>query len=134
MLQTGRSQRVQGICLNLILVSKSSFVTFGGNGAAGPAPNQLGSVPNPNNQYSATWDATYKDFDGGLSIRVLNPCTSSDDFSSPQCQWFDDPSVLAMQRRRWYSAAESLGDGTIVIIGGFQNGGTYTLYAWRSFC
>ena len=28
-----------------------------------------------------------------------------------------------MQKRRWYSAAEPLGDGTIVLIGGFTNGG-----------
>lgn len=28
-----------------------------------------------------------------------------------------------MQKRRWYSAAESLADGTIAIIGGFVNGG-----------
>jgi hypothetical protein len=95
-------------------------VTFGGNGAAGP--NGEGSEVNPGD-FFATWDTTYKDFDGGRAIRVLNPCTSSDDFSSPQCQWFDDSSTLAMQRRRWYSAAEALGNGTIVLIGGFQNGG-----------
>ncbi|KAJ6515972.1 glyoxal oxidase [Mycena sanguinolenta] len=95
-------------------VPNGSFVTFGGNGAIGPGPSNP-SQPN--------WDATYQDFDGGQSIRVLNPCTSDDDFSSPQCQWYDNPSVLSMQRRRWYSTAEALGNGTIVMIGGFQNGG-----------
>ncbi len=28
-----------------------------------------------------------------------------------------------MQKQRWYSAAESLADGSIAIIGGFVNGG-----------
>lgn len=96
-------------------------MTFGGNGAAGPGASE-GSVVTPG-AYFASWDATYKDFDGGQSIRILNPCTDSDDFTSPQCQWFDNPQVLSMQRRRWYSAAEALGNGTIVLIGGFQNGG-----------
>ncbi|KAJ7904362.1 glyoxal oxidase [Mycena olivaceomarginata] len=81
---------------------KFSFVTFGGNGAIGPGGKE-GSVVNPG-AGSASWDTTYKDFDGGQSIRVLNPCTSDDDFSSSQCQW-------------------PLGNGTIVLIGGFQQGG-----------
>ncbi|KAF8211273.1 glyoxal oxidase N-terminus-domain-containing protein [Mycena galopus ATCC 62051] len=102
-------------------VPNGSFVTFGGNGAAGPGASE-GSQVAPG-AYFATWDSTYMDFDGGLSIRVLNPCTDADDFTSPECQWYDDPSVLAMQRRRWYSTAEALPNGTIVLIGGFQNGG-----------
>ncbi|KAJ6577658.1 glyoxal oxidase N-terminus-domain-containing protein [Mycena capillaripes] len=97
-----------------------SFVTFGGNGAAGPG-GAMGSEPYPSHA-SAIWDVTYKDFDGSKSIRVLNPCTSSDDFSDPHCQWFDDPDTLSMQKQRWYSAAEALGNGTIVIIGSFING------------
>ncbi|KAI6026543.1 glyoxal oxidase [Pisolithus microcarpus] len=40
-----------------------------------------------------------------------------------QCQWFDNATVLSMQKRRWYSACEPLGDGTIALIGGFVNGG-----------
>ncbi|KAJ7368139.1 glyoxal oxidase [Mycena albidolilacea] len=102
-------------------VPNGSFVTFGGNGAIGPGGKE-GSVVNPG-AGSASWDTAYKDFDGGQSIRVLNPCTSDNDFSSSQCQWYDDPASLSMQRRRWYSAAEALGNGTIVLIGGFQQGG-----------
>ncbi|KAJ7247167.1 glyoxal oxidase N-terminus-domain-containing protein [Mycena haematopus] len=98
-----------------------SFVTFGGNGAIGPGGN-IGSEQYPGG-HSAEWDATYQDFDGAKSIRILNPCTDSDDFTSANCQWFDNPAVLSMQMKRWYSAAEALGDGTIVIIGGFVNGG-----------
>ncbi|KAF7352903.1 Glyoxal oxidase [Mycena venus] len=94
-------------------VPNGSYVTFGGNGALSP-----GGKPS-----SGNWDPTYQDFDGGQSIRVLNPCTPDDDFTSPQCQWFDDPATLSMQKRRWYSTAEALGDGTIILIGGFVNGG-----------
>lgn len=53
----------------------------------------------------------------------MNPCTNADDFSSSECQWFDNPTVLSMQKQRWYAAAEALADGTIVLIGGFVNGG-----------
>ncbi|KAF9490244.1 copper radical oxidase [Pleurotus eryngii] len=107
-------------CASGMHLPNGSYVTFGGNGAVGPGGN-IGSVPN--NHGSADFDETYQNFDGGRSIRVLNPCTSSDNFASSQCQWFDDPAVLSMQRTRWYSAAEPLADGTIVLIGGFVNGG-----------
>ncbi|KAJ7043989.1 glyoxal oxidase N-terminus-domain-containing protein [Mycena alexandri] len=107
-------------CASGFHLPNGSFVTFGGNGAIGPGGN-IGSEKNSGG--SGAWDATYQDFDGGQSIRILNPCTDSDDFSSPNCQWFDNAAVLSMQKRRWYSAAESLADGTIAIIGGFVNGG-----------
>ncbi|KAJ7175744.1 DUF1929-domain-containing protein [Mycena filopes] len=107
-------------CASGFHLPNGSFVTFGGNGAIGPGGN-IGSEKNPSG--SGAWDATYQDFDGGKSIRVLNPCTNSDNFASANCQWFDDPSVLSMQKQRWYSAAEALADGTIAIIGGFVNGG-----------
>ncbi|KAJ7503500.1 copper radical oxidase variant A [Mycena galericulata] len=98
-----------------------SFVTFGGNGATGPGGN-LGSEPYPGNA-SAIWDAVYKDSDGSKSIRILNPCSDSQDITSSECQWFDNPDVLHLQAQRWYSAAEALANGTIVVIGGFINGG-----------
>ncbi|KAF7326427.1 Copper radical oxidase [Mycena sanguinolenta] len=112
-------------CASGYHLPNGSFATFGGNGAAGPGASE-GSQVAPG-AYFATWDSTYQDFDGGQSIRILNPCTDNDDFTSAHCQWFDDPSVLSMQRRRWYSTAEALGNGTIVMIGGFQNGGMYIL-------
>ncbi|KAJ6599182.1 copper radical oxidase variant A [Mycena vulgaris] len=92
-----------------------SFATFGGNAAAGP-----GAAKGSQN---GEWDETYQDFSGSKSIRILNPCSSQDDFTSTDCQWFDNPDTLSMQRQRWYSAAEALGNGTIAIIGGFLNGG-----------
>ncbi|KAF5391110.1 hypothetical protein D9757_003069 [Collybiopsis confluens] len=112
--------RTNVFCASGMHLPNGSYVTFGGNGAIGPGGN-IGSVPN--NQGSASFDATYQDYDGAKSIRILNPCTDEDDFSSSDCQWFDNPAVLSMQKKRWYSAAEPLGDGSIVLIGGFVNGG-----------
>ncbi|KAJ7781366.1 glyoxal oxidase [Mycena metata] len=106
-------------CASGLHLPNGSFVTFGGNGGAGPGGSE-GSVLCG---ASASWDVTYQDFDGAKSIRLLNPCDSSQDFSSPECQWFDNPAVLSMQAKRWYSTAEALANGTIAIIGGFINGG-----------
>ncbi|KAJ7083670.1 glyoxal oxidase [Mycena belliarum] len=108
-------------CASGMHLPNGSFVTFGGNGAIGPGGN-IGSVKNPSG-VSGSWDATYQDFDGSKAIRILNPCTDDSQFSDASCQWFDKPDVLSMQKQRWYSAAEPLGDGSIVIIGGFVNGG-----------
>ncbi|KAJ6629107.1 glyoxal oxidase N-terminus-domain-containing protein [Mycena sp. CBHHK59/15] len=108
-------------CSSGMHLPNGSFVTFGGNGAVSPGGN-IGSEKYPGG-YSAIWDAQYQDSDGSKSIRIISPCSSSDDFTSSQCQWFDNPDVLSMQKQRWYSAAEALANGTIVIIGGFQNGG-----------
>ncbi|KAF9481734.1 copper radical oxidase [Pholiota conissans] len=119
--------RTNIFCSSGMHLPNGSYVTFGGNGAVGPGGN-LGSQLNPGG-YSASWDATVQDFDGTRAIRVLNPCKNSDSFNSPACQWFDDPTVLSMQKSRWYSAAEPTADGSVVIIGGFVNGG----YVNRNF-
>ena len=113
--------RTNAFCSSGMHLPNGSYVTFGGNGAVGPY-GSLGSQLNPGG-YSGAWDSTIQDFDGSRSIRVLIPCRNSDNFGSSSCQWYDDPSVLSMQKRRWYSAAEATGDGTVVIIGGFVNGG-----------
>jgi hypothetical protein len=107
-------------CASGMHLPNGSYVTFGGNGAVGPG-GKIGSVTN--SAGSGAFDATYQDYDGTKSIRILNPCTDADDWTSPNCQWFDNASVLAMQKQRWYSAAEALADGTVVLIGGFVNGG-----------
>lgn len=107
-------------CASGMHLPNGSWVTFGGNGAVGRGGN-IGSQRNAVG--SGAWDSDYQDFDGTKAIRILNPCKNSDSLSSPKCQWFDDPNVVSMQKRRWYSAAEALADGTVVIIGGFVNGG-----------
>lgn len=112
--------RTNTFCSSGMHLPNGSYVTFGGNGAVGPGGN-IGSQPYPGN-YSGIWDATYQDFDGTKAMRILNPCSVSD-LASSQCQWFDDPTVLSMITGRWYSAAEALGDGSVIIIGGFSQGG-----------
>lgn len=113
-------------CASGMHLPNGSYVTFGGNGAVGPAGN-MGSVPNPDG-YSALFDEQYQDYDGRKAIRVLSPC-DGDITGKPECQWFDNATFLAMQKERWYSAAEPLGDGSVAIIGGFVNGG----YVNRNF-
>lgn len=100
-----------------------SFTTFGGNGAVSPGGN-LGSVLNPGGG-SASYDATYQDYDGTRAIRIINPCegSNSDIVSNPACGWYENANVLQMQKSRWYSSAEPLANGTITLIGGFVNGG-----------
>lgn len=106
-------------CASGMHLPNGSYVAFGGNSAVGPSGN---TMTGPNGA-PETWDPTFQDFDGAKAIRVLNPCNSTDNFADPHCQWFDDANVLAMQRRRWYSAAEALEDGSVIIMGGFVNGG-----------
>ncbi|KAF8837565.1 glyoxal oxidase [Paxillus ammoniavirescens] len=101
-------------CATGMHLPNGSYASFGGNG-----PVSIGN----GNPSSPTYDDVYGDYDGRKSIRILNPCTSADDFSSPECQWFDNPAVLSMQKQRWYAGAEALADGTVVLIGGFTSGG-----------
>ncbi|KAM5543743.1 hypothetical protein V8D89_002360 [Ganoderma adspersum] len=109
-------------CASGMHLPNGTFATFGGNGAVGPG-GKIGDTTPPGNPYTATFDTTFGDFDGTKAIRLLNPCTDGDDWSSPNCEWFDNASLLSMQDQRWYSTAEPMSDGTIVLIGGFSNGG-----------
>jgi len=113
-------------CSSGAVLPNGSYVTFGGNGAIAPGGN-IGSVKNAAG--SGAYDVTYGDYDGTKAIRILNPCDDTQNFSDPSCQWFDNPAVLSMQKQRWYSTAESLPDGSVVVIGGFVNGG----YVNRNF-
>jgi hypothetical protein len=79
----------------------------------------LGGRPSGNGSDASV----YGDTDGGKSIRILNPCTGDASSFSSQCQWFDNATQLSMVKRRWYSTAEPLGDGTVALIGGFSFGG-----------
>ncbi|KAK7062638.1 hypothetical protein VNI00_000126 [Paramarasmius palmivorus] len=108
--------RTNVFCAAGMHLPNGSFVTFGGNSAIGPGDT-------PSSDGKGDFDARLGVWDGRKAIRILNPCTNADDFASSRCQWYDDPSVLSMQKQRWYAAAEPLGDGTITLIGGFKNGG-----------
>ncbi|KAI9456745.1 copper radical oxidase variant A [Russula earlei] len=87
-----------------------SYALFGGNTAVGPGGDN--SAPGS----TATFDPTYQDYDGTRAIRIFNSC----DENTP-CTFIDNSTQLA--KRRWYPAAEPLGDGTVVLIGGFVAGG-----------
>jgi hypothetical protein len=115
--------RTNSFCASGMHTPNGSYVTFGGNGAVGPGGN-ISDQMCPDGSRGC-FDTILQDYDGTKSIRILNPCSSSSfsSDSSSSCQWFDNPSVLSMQRARWYSAAEPLGDGSVVILGGFTNGG-----------
>lgn len=107
-------------CASGMHLPNGSYAAFGGNSAVNRGGG-FGSQKGPDGV--PAWDAEYQDFDGSRAIRILNPCKNSDNFNDPNCQWFDNPQALAMQKRRWYSSAEALADGTIVLIGGFVDGG-----------
>ncbi|KAF7984140.1 hypothetical protein HWV62_16786 [Athelia sp. TMB] len=113
-------------CSSGMHLPNGSYVTFGGNGAIGPGGN-IGSVRNGGG--SGAFDAIYQDYDGTKAIRIIAPCKTGDNFNSTACRWYDNPGQLSMQKQRWYSAAEALEDGSVVIIGGFVNGG----YVNRNF-
>jgi len=102
---------LNSFCASGMHLPNGSYATFGGNNAI-----SIGGAT------SSSPDGVYGDYDGRKSIRILNPCTQSN-LSDPSCQWFDNPAILSMQEMRWYSAAEALADGTIVLIGGFTSGG-----------
>ncbi|KAJ7068157.1 DUF1929-domain-containing protein [Mycena amicta] len=93
-----------------------SFSVFGGNSAVAVG----GGPPD-----GSSWDSVLQDFDGSRAIRILSPCTSTEDINSAGCQWYEnvnDP-TMSMQAQRWYSTAEPLANGTIVLMGGFTGGG-----------
>ena len=106
-------------CASGMHLPNGSFLTFGGNGAVGA----LGALGSQNNGFVGSYDATIGDFDGRKAIRIINPCTGSPSSWGSDCQWFDNPALISMQKDRWYSAAEPMADGSVVIIGGFVNGG-----------
>ncbi|KAF7331294.1 hypothetical protein MKEN_00006500 [Mycena kentingensis (nom. inval.)] len=103
-------------CSSGMHLPNGSFTSFGGNHAV-----RIGG----DDPDSSHWDTKLQDFDGNRSIRILSPCLSTDDFTQPACQWYEDADspALTMQAERWYSTAEPLGDGTIVLMGGFTTGG-----------
>jgi hypothetical protein len=82
-----------------------SWATFGGNMAIAPPNCVPGSCYPPS------------DADGATAVRILTPCPSGQ-----ECQWTDNHS-LNLVKKRWYPGIEALGDGSVVLIGGFVNGG-----------
>ena len=77
---------------------------------------------------ATTSTGAYDDTTGGTAIRMINPC------SDESCEWIqgeqplnqndgDTGGWLQMTGRRWYPTVEPLADGSLIVIGGDQNGG-----------
>lgn len=77
---------------------------------------------------ATTTTGAYKDTAGGTAIRMLNPCEDQ------SCEYIqgdqplnqndgDTGGWLQMTGRRWYPMVEVLEDGSLIIIGGDNNGG-----------
>jgi hypothetical protein len=107
--------QTDAFCASGMHLPNGSYAVFGGNTAVGP-----GGV-NSDPGSTITYDPLYQDYDGTRAIRIISPCKGG--FTSSQCSWYDSPNGLQMAVQRWYAAAEALPDGTVVIIGGFTNGG-----------
>lgn len=60
----------------------------------------------------------YSDYDGRTAIRLMEPQSDSS-----QLAWADD-GTSKMQSARWYPGAETLPDGSIMLIGGATDGVT----------
>jgi hypothetical protein len=107
--------QTNAFCAAGMHLPNASFAIFGGNSAVGPG----GGNTDPGS--TTAFDATYDDFDGTRAIRIVTPCDG--DLSSSSCSWYDAPNGLMMAKHRWYAGAESLANGTVVLIGGFTAGG-----------
>jgi hypothetical protein len=93
-----------------------SFAVFGGNNAVGPG----GGNDAPGS--TTAFDPVYQDYGGTKAIRVITPCDGNMD-TNGACSWYDSPNGLQLQSSRWYPAAEALGNGSVILIGGFSAGG-----------
>ena len=107
--------QTNAFCAAGMHLPNASFAIFGGNSAVGPG----GGNTNPGS--TTAFDPTYDDFDGTRAIRIVTPCDGA--LTSSSCSWYDAPNGLMMAKHRWYPGAESLANGTIVLIGGFTAGG-----------
>jgi hypothetical protein len=86
-----------------------------------------GNKPVTTGGKDATGPEAYHNLDGGTAIRMLNADDSgSADYIQGAVTYDitqDTGGWLQMTSKRWYPTTETLGDGTIVIIGGDINGG-----------
>ncbi|KAF8273402.1 glyoxal oxidase [Lactarius quietus] len=112
---TAMDVQTNPFCAAGMHLPNGSFATFGGNNAVGPGGN------NSDSGSTTAYDPIYQDYSGARAIRIINPCNS--DLSSSQCSWYDSPNGLQMAKSRWYAGVEALADGSVVLMGGFVDGG-----------
>ncbi|VDB96307.1 unnamed protein product [Peniophora sp. CBMAI 1063] len=113
---TAMDVQTNPFCANGMHLPNGSFVVFGGNNAVGPGGD------NHIEGSTTTFDPTYQDYGGTKAIRLITPC-DGDVNTDAGCTWVDSPNGLQMQSSRWYPGAEALGNGSVIIIGGFSSGG-----------
>ncbi|OCF60082.1 glyoxal oxidase [Kwoniella mangroviensis CBS 10435] len=105
---TAMSVSSNTFCAAGLPVANGSWVVFGGN-----QPVTYEGV--------ATKDANganpYLNTDGGAAIRLLTPCDDGN------CAWQEGGDALTMSGKRWYPSVELLGDGSLIVLGGDNNGG-----------
>ncbi|KAK8844701.1 hypothetical protein IAR55_006550 [Kwoniella newhampshirensis] len=105
---TAMSVSSNTFCAAGLPVGNGSWVVFGGNQPVtyqGVATKDAGGA-NP-----------YDDADGGAAIRMIDPCDDG------QCTWQEGGEALTMSGKRWYPSVELLGDGSLIVLGGDNNGG-----------
>ncbi|KAF8268119.1 glyoxal oxidase [Lactarius quietus] len=112
---TAMDVQTNPFCAAGMHLPNGSFATFGGNNAVGPGGK------NSDAGSTTAYDPTYQDYSGASAIRIINPCNK--DLSSSKCSWYDSPNGLQMAKARWYAGVEALADGSVVLMGGFVNGG-----------
>ncbi|WVR03155.1 hypothetical protein IAU60_000145 [Kwoniella sp. DSM 27419] len=95
-------------CAAGLPIANGSWVVFGGNQ---PVTYQGVATKDKNNENP------YLNTDGGAAVRLLNPCDDG------QCVWQEGGDALTMSGKRWYPSVELLGDGSLIVLGGDQNGG-----------
>ncbi|WWC85422.1 uncharacterized protein L201_000285 [Kwoniella dendrophila CBS 6074] len=95
-------------CAAGLPIANGSWVVFGGNQPVTYEGAATKDVPNSN---------PYLDTDGGAAIRLLNPCDDGN------CVWQEGGDALTMSGKRWYPSVETLGDGSLIVLGGDNNGG-----------
>ena len=105
-------------CSSGMHMPNGSFISFGGNAAVGPGANVVDTG-------SGAFDTTYQDYAGQTGVRVINPlgCSAGNTSGDAACQWQESTATSHLKVQRWYSTAEARGDGSVVVIGGFSNGG-----------
>lgn len=97
-------------CASGITLGNGSWIVAGGNQPITYAGEAIADGTGP-----------YADYDGRKALRMLQPVASGSGNAS--IQWLDNPGGLQMQSQRWYPGIETLPDGSLVLIGGANNGG-----------
>lgn len=99
-------------CAGGFPLANGSWAVFGGNQPVtyqGVAVVDKGANPSGANPYQNSA--------GGEAIRMLTPCDGG------ECEYAEGGAALTMTGKRWYPTVEGLGDGSVIVIGGDENGG-----------